>query len=187
MTSDLTGGSVPDSDGTDRRVTVSARVDGVIRSVSVEPRATVLQVLRDDLGITSVRGTCGIGVCGSCTVLVDGKVASSCLLLAAQVDGRDVTTCEGLRLASGELSTVQQAFLDRGAYQCSFCIPAMVLTVHAALQDPEAGRDRAAVREYLAGNLCRCGTYPTVLDAVADLMGDGIGNRAEDRSRGGTA
>ncbi|HLU58937.1 MAG TPA: (2Fe-2S)-binding protein [Pseudonocardia sp.] len=151
--------------------TVTLRLNGETRTVEIDQAATLLQVLRDQLGITSARSACGIGVCGACTVLVDGKVTSSCIMLAAQAHDREITTGEGLRLPSGELSAVQRAFVDRGAYQCSFCIPAMVLTVHAALQDPEAGRDVESVREYLAGNLCRCGTYPTILEAVADLVG----------------
>jgi aerobic-type carbon monoxide dehydrogenase small subunit (CoxS/CutS family) len=177
---DVTAGP---ADGPGTELTVTLQVDGTTRTVVVDARTTLLSVLRDELGITSARGTCGIGVCGSCTVLVDDKATSSCIMLAAQARDREVTTCEGLRLPSGELSAVQQAFVDRGAYQCSFCIPAMVLTVHAALQDPEAGRDVASVREYLAGNLCRCGTYPTILEAVSDLVGKAAAQRAD----GGTA
>lgn len=163
--------------------TVTFRLNGETRTLEVNAGDTLLEVLRNRLGITSARGVCGIGVCGACTVLVDGKVTSSCIMLAAQAHGRDVTTGEGLRLPSGELSTVQRAFVNRGAYQCSFCIPGMVLTVHAALQDPEVGRDVDAVREYLAGNLCRCGTYPTILEAVADL----VGATTAEPANGGTA
>ena len=138
--------------------------------VPVRPDETLLETLRDRAGITSVRGTCGIGVCGTCTVLLDRKPVSSCLTLTAQVADREVTTADGLGTPD-RLSAVQRAFIDRGAYQCSFCIPAMTLAVQAALEDPEAGRDVASVREFLAGNLCRCGSYPQILQAVADLVG----------------
>lgn len=152
------------------RLEVALRVNGQTRTLAVDPGETLLQSLRDGLGCTSVRGTCGIGVCGTCTVLVDGQVTSSCIMLTVQARDRTVTTSEGLRGPAGELSAVQEAFVRRGAYQCSFCIPAMVLSVHAAVADGEAGRDAASVREYLAGNLCRCGTYPEILDAVGDLI-----------------
>jgi len=160
-------------------MTVSLRVNGVQRDVEAETDDTLLTTLREDLGFTSVRGTCGIGVCGSCTVLVDGQVTSSCIMLTAQVHDRDVTTAEGLCGPDGELSAVQQAFVDHGAYQCSFCIPAMTLTVSAALADPEVGRDPAAVRDYLAGNLCRCGTYPQILAAVHELVDEARAERLE--------
>ena len=148
---------------------VPFELNGVDRIVSVPTDETLLQTLRGSEGLTSVRGACGIGVCGSCTVLVDGRAVSSCIMLTAQAASRRVTTSEGLGGADGVLSRVQQAFVDRGAYQCSFCIPAMVLTVHAALEaDPERGVDE--IRHDLAGNLCRCGTYPQVLEAVMDLV-----------------
>jgi len=136
----------------------------------VRPDETLLETLRERAGITSARSTCGIGVCGTCTVLLDGRPVSSCLTLAAQVGDREVTTAEGLGTPD-RLSRVQQAFVDRGAYQCSFCIPAMTLAVQAALADPETGRDVDSVRDFLAGNLCRCGSYPQILQAIADLVG----------------
>lgn len=149
---------------------ISLTVNGQNRAVLTAPDETLLETLRNQLGFTSVRGTCQIGVCGSCTVLVDGKTVSSCIMLTAQARGRGITTSEGLCGADGALSVVQEAFIRRGAYQCSFCIPAMTLAVHAAVNDDEAGQDRATVREQLAGNLCRCGTYPEILDAVSDLI-----------------
>lgn len=139
------------------------------RRLRVADDETLLTTLRDALGLTSVRGTCGIGICGTCTVLVDGRVVSSCLLLTRQTDGHAVTTAEGL-VDGDDLDEVQQAFVDCGAYQCSFCIPAMTLAVRACLDEqPDATVDD--VREYLAGNLCRCGTYPQILDAAARLVG----------------
>lgn len=157
---------------------VALVVDGRDVTVRVRPDQVLSQTLRD-MGHTSVRTTCGIGVCGTCTVLVDGRVTSSCLMLTVQVRGRTVTTAAGLRDASGGLSQVQRAFLRARAFQCSFCTPAMTLAVHAALDDPDVTRDVDGVREYLAGNLCRCGSYPNVLAAVAELLGDDSGAEEE--------
>lgn len=160
---------------TDTRPTVSVdlTVDGHRTRVTVAPDDTLLDTLRA-AGHTSVRGTCGIGVCGTCTVLVDGRVTSSCLLLTAQARGRSITTTAGLRDPAGNLSAVHRAFLRARAYQCSFCTPGMTLAVHAALTDPDVGRDEHSVREYLAGNLCRCGCYPDILAAVAELLAGSV-------------
>lgn len=169
----------PTAESTDARPTVevSLVVDGRHTTVRVAPDEPLLHTLRE-AGHSDVRGTCGIGVCGTCTVLVDGRVASSCIMLTAQARGRAITTAAGLADGSGRLSAVQRAFVRANAFQCSFCTPAMTLAVHAALHDPHVRRDAAGIREYLAGNLCRCGSYPDVLAAVADLL-DGTGDRNE--------
>jgi aerobic-type carbon monoxide dehydrogenase small subunit (CoxS/CutS family) len=148
----------------------SVRIDlnGEQRHVAVRPGEVLIETLRDRFDCTSVRGTCGIGMCGTCTVQLDGRAVSSCLLLTEQVDGRAVRTSEGL-CSTGTLDEVQQAFVDRQAYQCSFCIPGMVMTLRA-LKDEEPDADAARAREALGGNLCRCGTYPWVLDAAVDLF-----------------
>ena len=139
------------------------------RRLRVAGNETLLTTLRETFGLTSVRGTCGIGICGTCTVMVDGRVVSSCLMLTRQVAGHAVTTADGL-VDGRRLDEVQQAFVDCGAYQCSFCIPAMTLAVRACLNEqPDATVE--TIREYLAGNLCRCGTYPQILDAAARLVG----------------
>jgi aerobic-type carbon monoxide dehydrogenase small subunit (CoxS/CutS family) len=144
-------------------------VNGRTERVVVPDGEPLVTTLRDRLGLRSVRGTCGIGICGTCTVQVDGRVASSCLLLTRQVAGRPVRTSEGLVDAGGGLSRVQQAFADSRAYQCSYCIPAMVVSVDACLREhPDATLDE--VREYLSGNLCRCGTYVSILEAVRALV-----------------
>lgn len=143
------------------------------REVSVGPTepALLLDALRDGFDLTSVRVTCGIGVCGTCTVLVDGRPMSSCLLLVGMVAGRDVTTAEGLVDGAGRLSPVQQCFADARAFQCSYCIPAMALTVHGILAtDKEADVD--VVVEALGGNLCRCGSYPQVLEAIQQSVAE---------------
>jgi aerobic-type carbon monoxide dehydrogenase small subunit (CoxS/CutS family) len=125
---------------------------------------TVLEVLRDDLGLGGTKEGCGVGMCGACTILVDGKPISGCLTLAEQVVGKQILTVEGLA-ENGELHPVQQAFIDEMAFQCAYCTPGFILTTVALLnenQDP--GDDE--IREYLSGNLCRCGSYQNILSAV---------------------
>lgn len=130
----------------------------------VSPSTTLLEVLRRHLNLTGTRLTCGIGICGACTVLVDGEALSSCLLLAPMVAGRPVTTIEGLA-KDGELDTVQQAFVECMGLQCSYCTPGFILTTHALLREnPEPSDEQ--IKEYLAGNLCRCGSYYKITDAV---------------------
>ena len=148
---------------------VEVRVNGQPQQLEVRGSETLIETLRERLGVTSVRGTCGIGICGTCTVLVDGKIVSGCLTLSAGLDGSEIVTSEGL-VEDGRLSRVQQAFVDAGAYQCSFCIPGFVLAVHERLSR-DARPSMEEMRHQLAGNLCRCGTYPEILDAVAALIG----------------
>jgi aerobic-type carbon monoxide dehydrogenase small subunit (CoxS/CutS family) len=125
---------------------------------------TLLDVLRDDLGLMGTKEGCSIGMCGACTVLVDGRPLSSCLLLAEQVAGQEILTIEGLGNAE-TLHPVQQAFLDVGAFQCAYCTPGFVLTTVALLnENPSPSEDE--IREYLSGNLCRCGSYQNILQAV---------------------
>jgi aerobic-type carbon monoxide dehydrogenase small subunit (CoxS/CutS family) len=149
------------------RLTLEVNGDDVV--VEVPADEALVNTLRDRLGLRSVRPTCGLGICGTCTVQLDGAVASSCLLLTVQVEGRSIRTSEGLTKDDGSLSRVQQAFVDNGAYQCAYCIPGMVVTVEACLaESPDASMEE--VREYLAGNLCRCGTYVSILEAVTELV-----------------
>lgn len=143
-------------------------LNGTPATVDVRGDETLLETLRDRCGCSSVRYCCGIGVCGTCAVLVDGLPLSACLLLTSMVAGKPVTTAEGLS-AAGELSAVQREFVAAGAYQCSYCIPAAAVTIHGYLQlNPCAGEDD--VREVLGGNLCRCGSYPQVMAAVRTLV-----------------
>lgn len=151
---------------------VALVVNGEEHEAPIVDGETLVHTLRERLGLRSVRPTCGIGICGTCTVQVDREVVSSCLLLTDQVVGRSITTSEGLADATGSLSTVQQAFIDHRAYQCSYCIPGMVLTVDACLHENPAASLKE-VRRYLAGSLCRCGTYNSILEAVAELVGEG--------------
>jgi len=134
-----------------------------------EGTRTLLDVLRDDLGLMGTKEGCGVGMCGACTVLVDGKPHSSCLMLAQQVVGVEVLTIEGLGSAE-KLHPVQQAFLEHGAFQCAYCTPGFVLTTVALLEENPSPNDEE-IREYLSGNLCRCGSYQNILQAVRAASG----------------
>jgi len=128
---------------------------------------TLLAVLRDELQLTGAKEGCGIGMCGACTVLLDGRPISSCLMLAVQAAGHEILTIEGLA-RDGRLHPVQQAFFDHGAFQCAYCTPGFVLSAAALLaENPAPGEEE--IRDYLAGNLCRCGSYPNILRAVSSL------------------
>lgn len=146
------------------RIGIELGVNGRRRAIAVEPHHTLLDVLREDLGLTGTKECCLVGECGACTVLVDGLSVDSCLVLAAEVDGQEVTTVEGLASDTG-LTRVQQAFLDTGAAQCGFCIPGQVVSAHALLAETP-NPTRAEVEEGLAGNLCRCAGYEQIIEAV---------------------
>lgn len=139
-------------------------VNGSRHSVQERTR-TLLQVLRDDLGLVGAKEGCGVGMCGACTILVDGEPISGCLTLAEQVTGKEILTVESLE-KDGQLHPIQQAFIDERAFQCAYCIPGFILTTIALLKEnPDPREDE--IREYLSGNLCRCGSYQNILWAVA--------------------
>ena len=139
-------------------------VNGRPVTLQTESDRTLLEVLRDDLGLGGAREGCGIGMCGACTVLLDGKAVSSCLLLAVQAEEHEITTIEGLA-KEGELHPVQQAFIDHFGFQCAFCTPGFLLATVALLSENPHPSD-GQIREYLSGNLCRCGSYKNILEAV---------------------
>jgi aerobic carbon-monoxide dehydrogenase small subunit len=143
----------------------------------VAPNESLIEVLRTRAGATDVKLGCGEGVCGTCTVLLDGEPVSSCLVFAVQADGCSVTTLRGLGDGSEDLHPLQQAFLEHGAAQCGFCTPGMVLTAHWLIEGG-AATDRDAIRTGLAGNLCRCTGYVKIVDAVEQVA------RARDRNGG---
>jgi carbon-monoxide dehydrogenase small subunit len=147
-------------------VAVSMTVNGEPVSADVEPRLTLVDFLRHRLGLTGTHVGCEHGVCGACTVIVDGAAVRSCLMFAAQAGGASITTVEGL--SDGvELSPLQQAFRRRHALQCGFCTPGILTTMHAfLLEEPDPSADR--VREVLSGNLCRCTGYVAIVDAVLE-------------------
>lgn len=138
-------------------------VNGHATDVEVEPTTMLLEVLRDHLGLTGPRGTCGLGLCGTCTVLLDGRPASSCILPAPLAAGKQVTTVEGLPPDD----EVAGCFDRHHAFQCGFCVPGMVLTAKDLIATGQAG-SRERIREGLGGNLCRCGCYSRIIDAIEE-------------------
>jgi carbon-monoxide dehydrogenase small subunit len=147
-----------------RRIPITLSVNGRVRRTEVEPHHTLLDLLRDDLDLTGTKSCCLVGECGACTVRLDGRIVDSCLVLAAEADGAEVTTVEGLAV-DGQFSRLQEAFLDCGAVQCGFCTPGQLLAADDLLgriPDPTV----AEVHEGLAGNLCRCGCYVQITEAV---------------------
>lgn len=140
-------------------------INGHHHELEVEPRVTLLDALRDRLDLTGTKKGCDQGQCGACTVHVDGQRVLACLTLAAQVDGRAITTIEGLAEADGTLHAVQTAFLEQDAFQCGYCTPGQIMSAVACIREGHAGSDDE-IREYMAGNLCRCGAYPHIVAAV---------------------
>jgi aerobic-type carbon monoxide dehydrogenase small subunit (CoxS/CutS family) len=150
-------------------VELELRVNGQTHVVEVEPQTLLLDVLRDGLGLTGAKRSCEVQVCGTCTVLVGGTPVSSCCHLAADVEGQDVLTIEGLAELPA-FERLEEAFTRHAALQCGFCTPGMLLTVHALLQDGEL-TSAEAIMHGLGGNLCRCTGYRGIVDAVRDLAG----------------
>jgi aerobic-type carbon monoxide dehydrogenase small subunit (CoxS/CutS family) len=148
------------------RVDVTLTVNGERVSRNVETRRHLIDFLRIDLGLTGSHAGCEHGVCGACTVRIDGEIVRGCLVLAASLDGADVQTIEGLS-DSGAISDLQEAFVRRNAAQCGYCTPGMLMTA-ADLLDNHCTTDRAAIREHLSGNYCRCTGYQAIIDAVEE-------------------
>lgn len=146
-------------------VTVQLRVNGADHDVDVEARRTLSDVIREDIGLTGTHLGCEHGVCGACTVLVDGEPARSCLMLAAQADGTSITTIEGLAGPGGELHPIQQAMMDAHGFQCAFCAPGFLMSAVALLDDNPAPT-KVEIREELSGNLCRCTGYQSIVAGV---------------------
>src|SRR5689334_956779 len=146
-------------------VRIELTVNGRDRAVDVEPHHTLLEVLRDDLGLTGTKECCLVGECGACTVLIDGESVDSCLMLGVEADGLAVTTVEGLAVGD-RLDPLQAAFLETGAAQCGFCIPGQLVSARALLREiPHPTRPQ--IEDGLAGNLCRCAGYEQIIEAVA--------------------
>jgi aerobic-type carbon monoxide dehydrogenase small subunit (CoxS/CutS family) len=150
-------------------------VNGREIETSVKANQTLLEWLRDDLRLRGSREGCGVGVCGSCTVLVDGRPVSSCLMLATNAEGKEIQTIEGLAKGD-ELDPVQQAFLDQQAFQCGYCTSGMIMATKALLSsNPKPSEEE--VRDYLSGNICRCGTYQEVIAAIRTLAEKNIASK----------
>jgi len=148
-------------------IPLKLEINGQMHTLEIEPRVTLLDVLREHVGLTGSKKGCDQGQCGACTVHVDGERVLSCLTLAAQVAGRAVTTVEGLSAPGSELHPVQAAFLAHDAFQCGYCTPGQIMSALACIKEGHAGSD-TEIREYMSGNLCRCGAYPHIVAAVRE-------------------
>jgi aerobic-type carbon monoxide dehydrogenase small subunit (CoxS/CutS family) len=153
----------------DGKMTLTLRVNGRPQRVKARSHHTLLEVLRGQLKLFGAREACGVGMCGACTVLLDGKPVSSCLMLAPLAEGKDILTVEGLEGPDGELHIIQQAYIDHTAFQCSYCTPGFILSTKALLEEKPNATEQDA-REYLSGNLCRCGSYVKIMAAVMDAQ-----------------
>jgi aerobic carbon-monoxide dehydrogenase small subunit len=148
---------------------ITVTVNGARERLDVPSNMTLLQMLREKLGLTGAKNACAAGECGACTVLVDDEPVNSCMMLAVEADGRAVVTVEGLA-AHGELSPLQEAFINHNAVQCGYCTPGMLISAYALLQrNPHPSGEEA--QEALVGNLCRCTGYVRILDAIDDVAG----------------
>ena len=161
------------ADASTTRLDTVLRVNGTEHRLSLDPRTTLLDALREHLGLTGSKKGCGLGQCGACTVLVDGKRVKSCLSLAALVDGGEVTTIEGL--AQGDqLHPLQTAFIERDAFQCGYCTSGQIMAGVACIAEGHAGSAQE-IRDWMSGNLCRCGAYDHIVAAIQDAAASTVG------------
>ena len=147
-------------------IPVLLRVNGRDHALQLDPRVTLLDALREHLGLTGSKKGCDQGQCGACTVLLDGRRALGCMLLAASAEGSEVTTIEGLAAADGTLHPMQRAFVEHDAFQCGYCTPGQIMSAVSCVLEGHAG-SAAEIREGMSGNLCRCAAYPNIVAAVA--------------------
>jgi aerobic-type carbon monoxide dehydrogenase small subunit (CoxS/CutS family) len=147
--------------------TISIKLNGIERSIEVEPRTTLLEMVREEFNLTGAKLGCDIQVCGACTLLVDGKPVSACSVLAVDTDGCEVLTIEGLGNGS-EFHPLQEAFMEFGALQCGYCTSGFILTAKALLDEIPRPTDEQ-IRDYLAGNFCRCGCYQEIMQAIRNI------------------
>ena len=160
-----------------RPVDVVLRVNGTEHRLALDARTTLLDALREHLHLAGSKKGCGLGQCGACTVLMDGKRVTSCLSLAAMVEGREITTIEGLA-KGGELHPLQAAFIERDAFQCGYCTPGQIMAGVACIAEGHAGSPQE-IRDWMNGNVCRCGAYDNIVAAIQDAAG------AAGRAKGG--
>jgi xanthine dehydrogenase YagT iron-sulfur-binding subunit len=156
--------ATPSADGRDTH-TVTMRVNHQAHTLSLDPRTTLLDALRDHVGLTGTKKGCAHGQCGACTVHVDGERVLSCLSFAIMAEGREITTIEGLSGPEGALHPMQQAFIDHDAFQCGYCTPGQIMSAIACVREGHA-QSAADIREYMSGNLCRCAAYPNIVAAI---------------------
>src|ERR1700685_1355261 len=158
--------------GRQSEVSLALQVNGVRRDLNLEPRVTLLDTLRERLNLCGTKKGCDIGRCGACPVHIDGHRVLSCLTLAVQAAGKEVTTIEGIGASGGRLHPMQQAFLDHDALQCGYCTPGQIMSAIACVAEGHATTDDD-VREYMSGNLCRCGASRGIVAAIRDVAGSG--------------
>lgn len=144
---------------------VSLTVNGERRTASIDNRTSLLDLLREQFGLTGTKKGCDAGACGACTVLVDGRRVNSCLTLAVRLEGTEVTTIEGLASGDGELHPLQQEFIEQDAFQCGFCTPGQILSGIGCIEEGHTG-SAEEIREWMSGNICRCGCYVNIVRAV---------------------
>jgi xanthine dehydrogenase YagT iron-sulfur-binding subunit len=151
---------------------LAIQVNGVTHNLSIEPRTTLLDLVREQLALTGTKKGCDHGQCGACTVHVDGQRVLSCLTLAVMTEGREVTTIEGL--ANGDqLHPMQEAFIKNDGFQCGYCTPGQIMSAVACIREGHADSDDE-IREYMSGNICRCGAYPNIVKAIAEVKKGGL-------------
>jgi xanthine dehydrogenase YagT iron-sulfur-binding subunit len=163
--------SASDNPASLNEVAVTLTLNGEPRQLNIQPWTTLLDLLRLDLGLTGTKKGCDHGQCGACTVLVDGKRVNSCLQLAVMQEGREITTVEGLA-RDGRLHPMQASFIEHDAFQCGYCTPGQIMSAVALTAEGRA-RTREEIREYMSGNLCRCGAYPNIVDAIEAVLAEG--------------
>ena len=155
------------------KVAVKLTINGQTYEKEVKPNRLLVDFIRYDVGLTGTKEGCSVGVCGACTVLVDGKMVSSCLTLTPMANGTDITTIEGLAKADGELLPIQQAFIDQGGFQCGICTPGQV-TAAKALLDANPKPNEQEIKEWMMGNLCRCTGYYGIIRAIKAASGQEV-------------
>jgi xanthine dehydrogenase YagT iron-sulfur-binding subunit len=153
--------------GAEDAFTARMLVNGTPRELALDPRSSLLDVLRERLGLTGAKKGCDHGQCGACTVHLDGRRVASCLTMAVQADGRQVATIEGMSPPDGDLHPMQQAFIDHDALQCGYCTPGQIMAAVACVREGNAATAER-IREYMSGNLCRCGAYAGIVAAIQD-------------------
>ncbi len=154
------------------KLAVTLRVNGVARRLTLAPWTTLLDALRLDLDLTGTKKGCDHGQCGACTVLVDGRRINACLTLAVMKDGAEITTIEGVA-QNGTLHPLQQAFIAHDAFQCGYCTPGQICSALGLIAEGKA-HSRDEIRELMSGNICRCGAYPNIVAAIAEVMGEEV-------------
>lgn len=158
-----------------KAISIALRLNGVNRQFEVGPWVTLLDLLREQAGLTGTKKGCDHGQCGACTVLVDGVRMNSCLLLAVSKEGADITTIEGLS-SDGNLHPLQNAFVERDAFQCGYCTPGQICSAVGLLAEGHT-KTPEEIREHMSGNLCRCGAYTNIADAIEDVLSHNASNR----------